>query len=263
MTPILAYHAVSSRFDVGISRVSPKQFRKQIKWLHDEGYLGVTLASYLSGAGQQGTRRVVLTFDDGYASLDSAADTLSAYGFAGTAFVVTDFVGRSNTWDYRFFIRDLRHANFEQLQALRRAGWEIGSHSRRHDYLPGLRDAPLLADLCQSRRTLQQQLGATVTSISYPFGCVDQRVSALAGEAGYTCGVGLGLPLHRQRRLGMMCLPRLGVYLFDSPGLFARKIRAIERDDERIFALQQAISFCSRGTILLKQARSMFHGQAD
>jgi hypothetical protein len=42
----------------------------------------------------------LLTFDDGYASLDEYAyPVLADLGFTATTFLVTDFIGLENTWD--------------------------------------------------------------------------------------------------------------------------------------------------------------------
>ena len=45
-------------------------------------------------------RAVLITFDDGYLDfLTYAWPLLKSYGFSATVFLVTDEVGRSNSWD--------------------------------------------------------------------------------------------------------------------------------------------------------------------
>ena len=42
--PILTYHMVDTKFEIGITRVTPKQFEKHIQFLHNEGYKSLTVS---------------------------------------------------------------------------------------------------------------------------------------------------------------------------------------------------------------------------
>ena len=255
-TPILAYHLISDKFDLGIARTTPKQFREQMRWLHDNGYTSLTLRNYAgqnSAGATLAARNVVITFDDAYASVARAAEMMQPFGFSGTCFAISDFIGRYNDWDYQFFGRKHLHASAALLRELTTAGWEVGSHSSRHAHLPGLDDTTLLADLAGSKNRLQDILGLKVESLSYPFGRANARVCRFAGAAGYSCAVGLGPAPKRLQNAQLMYLPRLGVYLFDSMRTFAAKIKNFGDNRSAAFLAQRLVGFFAGGTVLFKK----------
>src|SRR5438105_5274459 len=95
--PILMYHYIRVNPDprdrVGYNlSVTPDDFRRQMDWLELNGYHPVTLEDlrgYLLGNGGLPSRPVVLTFDDGYRDLFSAAfPILLRHQFKAVAYVV-------------------------------------------------------------------------------------------------------------------------------------------------------------------------------
>ncbi|MFQ5633196.1 MAG: polysaccharide deacetylase family protein, partial [bacterium] len=256
--PILAYHLVTDNFDLGFARTNLKQFKRQMCWLHENGYQTLTLSENLNklrpgNNDRNFQKRIVLTFDDAYASLENAYEIMSEYGFVGTCFAISDYIGKDNSWDYQFGSRKIQHADAGFLKKLMNTGWEIGSHSCRHSHLASLPEEIVYKELSCSKEKIADLTSAAVHSISYPFGYTDNRVCTIASNCGYQCGVGLGLPLHKQLILGRMCLPRLGIYLFDTLYSFAKKLAAFARYKRSAFFMQQIISFGTKGTILLKK----------
>jgi peptidoglycan/xylan/chitin deacetylase (PgdA/CDA1 family) len=75
----------------------------------------------------------------------------------------------------------------EDVQALADAGFEVGFHTLRHDYLPGLGDSELAAAMRDGGGELERVAGP-VRSIAYPHGGADRRVADAAREAGYSYG---------------------------------------------------------------------------
>lgn len=140
-------------------------------------------------------RAVVLTFDDGYASVvDNAWPLLRDRGWTATLFVVTDSLER----DLRFPWDDhttgdptgrLRLATGDELAKAAADGLDLGSHTCTHPRLTGLDEASLAHELGHSRRVLGDLLGREVTSIAYPAGAWDTRVRRAADAAGYTVGI--------------------------------------------------------------------------
>jgi hypothetical protein len=127
MPPVLAYHLVDRRLDAGIAWMPPRRFERQIAWLAEAGYRSLSLSEYLQGGNL--TKRVVITFDDGYRSLvQYALPILSRYHFRATVFVIAGYVGRPNLWDVKFFLPRFHHLDWSELRTLLAAGWEIGSH---------------------------------------------------------------------------------------------------------------------------------------
>jgi peptidoglycan/xylan/chitin deacetylase (PgdA/CDA1 family) len=101
--PILAYHKVDTRMELGGTMISPKRFAGHLAYFKKNGYQSVTLsrAVELMRQGESGGKKYLcLTFDDAYAGLyHHAFPLLKEYGFTATVFVVTDYAGRTNDWD--------------------------------------------------------------------------------------------------------------------------------------------------------------------
>ncbi len=254
--PILAYHLVTDRPDLGFARVSKAQFRRQMQWLADAGFHSIRVRDLLGGASNPSERWMILTFDDAYSCIEDAAEVMQQYGFVGTCFVISNFMGKANSWDYRFGIRNWKHADTALLRHLLQAGWEIGSHTANHSYLPSLDDHALKYELIESKRALQREFQTQVDSISYPFGRTNQRVCKLAHSAGYRIGVSLGLAPKISDACGIMALPRIGVYSFEPLSVFAMKLNRFYRQTHWILAYQRIISFFSNGTIIWKKLGS-------
>src|SRR5207245_7092409 len=105
--PVLMYHRVdpqlSARDPVTVHlTVMEPAFATQLRLLRDAGYRSMPLDLLRAALDQPAplpARRVVLTFDDGYADHYTVIfPLLRRYGFVGTFFVVTSSVG---TRDHR------------------------------------------------------------------------------------------------------------------------------------------------------------------
>jgi peptidoglycan/xylan/chitin deacetylase (PgdA/CDA1 family) len=192
--------------------VSVGVFRRQMERLARDGWRTVTLSEYCS-AFRVPRSAFLLTFDDAYASLaEHAYPVLADLGFTATTFVITDYVGRENTWDVRYTWRRLRHLDWDTIERWRVRGFEFASHSATHPRLTWLDDAALDDELGRSRETLTDRLGPEAgAAVAYPFGAADQRVLARAAAAGYT--IGFGGP--RGNAADPLYLPRSPVYAWD------------------------------------------------
>ena len=108
---------------------------------------------------------------------------------------------------------DCRPMSWTQLREMHAAGCEIGSHGVHHRMLAKLPQPALDAELRDSRATLERELGAPVTLLSYPVGgdaSFDARVVEAAMAAGYRaacsyiCGTN---PAHAIDRYALRRLP--------------------------------------------------------
>jgi len=184
--PILMYHQVAPhRKGSALNRwrVSPAKFARQLDLLAARGYRVLALRDLLD-APDDGTKRVVLTFDDGYDAIrKSALPLLQARGFSATVFVVADRLGGANDWDAERPGEALLAA--DGVRALHEAGIEIGSHGATHRALPSLPDEELARETAGSRDALEALVGAPVASFCYPYGAFDDRAVAAVARAGY------------------------------------------------------------------------------
>ncbi len=129
---------------------------------------------------------VLLTFDDGFESIaQNAIPQVQARGWGAVVFLISGFVGRDDSWDVRVLGGSRPLLNWSEVRALASAGIVFGSHSRTHRDLTALSSVRLRAELCDSKREIEDQVGQPVTLLSYPFGRHSERVRDAAREAGY------------------------------------------------------------------------------
>ena len=217
--PVLCYHRIGGPLELGVTRVAQSVFTRQMESLARAGWRTLNLAGF---ANPQATahppRTFLLTFDDGYASLaERAYPVLEKLGFTATTFVITDFVGRDNTWDVQYTWRRLPHLGWPEIERWQARGFGFASHGARHRRLTWLDDGAVADELGRARQALVDRLGVDAgRAIAYPFGAVDERVERLAGHAGHELGFGgvggggggdHGSPLN---------LPRVPVYMWDA-----------------------------------------------
>ncbi len=216
--PILCYHKIDTRFELGFTRLGPRAFRRQVETLARAGFRALGSADLLFPRPVDGApSTVVFSFDDGYAALaEHAFPVLADHGFGALVFVITDYVGRDNTWDVQYGWRAFRHLDWDALARWRERGMEVHAHGTSHARLTWLPDDAVAEELGRARDAIAAHLGAAPAAVSYPFGDVDDRVRRLAVAAGYT----LGFAGPRGGLAGdPMRLPRLPVYAWDRFGV--------------------------------------------
>ena len=186
--PILAYHRFGEKN--GKMVVTPEAFAAQMKYLAENDYRVIPLADlveFLAGKRSLPHRAVVITADDGYASVyRHAYPVLKQYGFPATVFVYTDFIGAGDalTWP--------------QMQEMIASGLiDIESHSKSHEslvaMLPGESERSYRArvdkELTVGRDVLQRKLGVHISIFAYPYGDASAAVVERAQKADYQLAV--------------------------------------------------------------------------
>lgn len=174
---ILMYHDVSENPTTVTPEHRPyvldtSDFRRQMGFAASTGFRVLTVSEWC--APPRPPRALVLTFDDGHVSNhDVALPILLEHRLKATFFIVAGRIGRGETMGWK------------QLRALHAAGMEIGSHTMTHRPPSTLDDSDLRYELAESRRVLEDGLGAPVTSISSPTGFFNPRMRGIAREVGY------------------------------------------------------------------------------
>jgi peptidoglycan/xylan/chitin deacetylase (PgdA/CDA1 family) len=229
---VLCYHAVSDSWPAALA-AAPEQLEEHVKRLLERGYVGTTFTEALRG--RTDGRALAVTFDDAYRSvIELGFPLLSRLGVPATVFAPTSFIGSDRPMSWPGIDEwlggphepELTPMGWDELESLRAAGWEIGSHSSSHPRLTRLGDAELAEELDSSRETLQERLGAPCTSIAYPYGDVDRRVARAARDSGYEAGGGLAAYEFGSDTLHW---PRVGVYRRDSAQRFRLKVSRLAR----------------------------------
>src|ERR1041384_5388842 len=217
MPPVLCYHRVGGPLELGVTRVGRTVFERQMRALAMAGGRALSLAEFEQSAIRNPRSAMLLTFDDGYASLaDTAYPVLADLGFTATTFLITDYIGRENTWDVRNTWHRLSHLDWDTIARWQARGFEFGSHTATHRRLTWLPEDAVAEELGRSRNELVQHLGPGAgRAIAYPFGALDARITRMAAAAGYTTGFG-GV----RRGVGdALALPRVPVYMWDRGSL--------------------------------------------
>lgn len=202
-TACLMYHEIAlpgrdlCDSDPGYARyaVAINRFTEQLQFLKNTGRPGINVSQMLANPG----RGIALTFDDGCETdLITAAPLLHDFGFQATSYVTVGFLGKRG-----FMSR-------QQARELGNAAFEIGCHSISHPYLTDLDSDGMQREIADAKKQLEDIVGRAVNHFSCPGGRWDQRVVAVAKQAGYesvaTSQVGLNA-LGADR----FCLSRIAV----------------------------------------------------
>ena len=220
---IFTYHAIDQRNSV-IS-VKPGLFRRQMELLAENDIVGISLGQAMAAferSGQFPARSVVLTFDDGYVSVhENALPVMKSLGFSGTVFIPTDFVGLSGQQANKLNVDlDRKMMNWQELEVLKAAGFELGAHSKSHPDLTRLTPAELEDEIGDGKRSLEKYLGEPALSFAYPYGYYNEKVRQAAGQHfRYACTTELG---HNRPGVDWLLQKRIDVYYLEKESMFLR-----------------------------------------
>ncbi|MCL6633843.1 MAG: polysaccharide deacetylase family protein [Alicyclobacillus herbarius] len=163
--PILMYHDIVYLPHNSLG-MSPQQFAREMQYLHDHGFHTINLGQ-LYAAMYHGyrlpSRPIVLTFDDGYESVyTNAYPVLKRYGFQGTVFMISGFVGHHGRHPF---------LTWGELSTMQRSGViDVESHTVHHIDLATASDAQIQYELQASAATLEQHLHHPIRYFCYPSG---------------------------------------------------------------------------------------------
>ncbi|GAB5414972.1 MAG: hypothetical protein Cons2KO_25750 [Congregibacter sp.] len=186
--PILCYHQFTNA-DTPAHKLElrARDFEAQLKFLRDNNYQILSFADaseIMSGERPMPEKGVVLTIDDGYASVyDLAWPLLQKYQAKATLFIYTDFIGAgaAMTWD--------------ELREMRDSGLiEIESHGKSHASLAPLPEdkseaaykTRLAEELSASEANFMARLGKPPAFLSYPYGNSSRIIADMLKDSGYS-----------------------------------------------------------------------------
>ena len=194
--PILMYHNVSSgeprRFNV-----IPESFEEQLKYLKDNGYYCVSLDKWYESILTRTPikdKGICITFDDGYFNFyEYAWPLLEKYGFTATMFVVTNNIGKTNSWDIKS-LADVPQPllSREHIIELSKSGITFGSHTHTHPNLKTLTNQQVELEMLMSKNILEDLLDCNVTTLCYPYTISDPNIQELVIKCGYMNAVSGG-----------------------------------------------------------------------
>ena len=224
---ILTYHSLDDSDSV-IS-VSPRVFAAQMQSLAQSG-LPVVALDEVPSLLRREESAVALTFDDGFRNFrDHAAPVLARHGFPATVFLVTGHIGGDNGWATQpASVTRQPLLDWDEIKALRAAGICFGAHTVSHPVLTQLPPFAAEAEMRDSKRAIEAELGESVDTFAYPYGARDASTRALAQpHFRIACSVQLG---YAETTSDLMDLERLDMYYWraqsDLSHLFTARMRA-------------------------------------
>ncbi len=189
--PILTYHKISYQKEFGLTTIKPDIFKLQLNILKNHKYYIRTFTELDGQHSTEAEQQAILTFDDGYESVyQNAFPIMQELKIRGVIFIITDYINKKNEWESYPLLRKFTHLNKDQINELHQAGFEIGSHSRRHLYLSNKPDRILKSEIEDSKKIIEDIIGSEVISFCYPFGRYNQRVVEYVRTAGYKYAMG-------------------------------------------------------------------------
>jgi peptidoglycan/xylan/chitin deacetylase (PgdA/CDA1 family) len=181
---------------------------------------------------------------------------MQEFGFIGTIFVITGYVGKLNKWDVNLGNIKFKHLDWKQIRELHKAGFEIESHTVHHADLTRIPLSIVQTELDISKKEIEDQINCEVKFISFPFGRYNANIVEISKSCGYIKGCGF-LTGSEERKKSFV-LERKAYYFFD--GLWSLNAKLSNNiwsvfEDLKL----RAINFCSYGTSLVKPTKFNYY----
>jgi peptidoglycan/xylan/chitin deacetylase (PgdA/CDA1 family) len=188
------YHHVFSDEQMGLAR--------QLRYLSGVGeFLSMDDAvSIVNGVRSPDGCYICIGFDDGLKNcVTGALPVLADFRVPAIFYVVPDLMGQSfdadnplarDRFDFQGHETALEFMTWEDCKTLLAAGMAVGSHSRSHARLARLDRTQALAEMTDSKKTIEDMLAVPCKHFCAPYGLpgthyVAERDPELAREAGY------------------------------------------------------------------------------
>jgi len=212
---VLTFHSISS--EPGPTSIAPATFRMQIEILAEAGFKSMGCQAFIDWREGRidSTRRVLVTFDDGYADFASAAlPILREHGFSAIVFLPTGKLGAREDW--RGANRSKRPLmDWPTVAELARSGIEFGGHGITHADLTRLAPAQRREEIAGSARDLEAHLGVRPRSFAAPYGRVSPETIA---DIAQHYEAAFGTRFDRARRAcDRFDVPRIEMHYFRDP----------------------------------------------
>jgi peptidoglycan/xylan/chitin deacetylase (PgdA/CDA1 family) len=178
--PVLLYHGIRENATGSVPSVEEKYyvtrelFREQLSLIRNLGLRVVGLPEIIERSLPSGQPAVAITFDDGLLSdYRYALPLLQEAGVTAHFFISTARVGTP------------RYMDWTEIDALHKAGMQIGSHGHHHADLSLPTLSVLIEELTRSRSLLEGRLDAPVLLFSAPYGLTSRRLFFAAEQSGF------------------------------------------------------------------------------
>ncbi|MDQ6418780.1 endo-1,4-beta-xylanase [Paenibacillus sp. LHD-117] len=209
--PVILYHRVVDNATDDWTHTSLDDFKKQMKYLNDNGYDTLSAEQYvniLEGTEQAPDKPILLTFDDATPDfITHALPVLKQYGMKSVQFVISDWIGGGYSM------------STEQLEALTdESSVSLQNHSKTHN---GTNDSAA-GEVWTSQITKEQAVGEIAATntylhgitgkqpvlLAYPYGAYNANAEAAAEENGIKYAFKVGYPNQGDYAMGRHYMKR-------------------------------------------------------
>lgn len=176
---VFCFHSVAD--NDWLFNVNPRKFESLINELSKTRKI-VNLRRMLNESGNKIKDKVSITFDDGYEDVFTEAyPILKKYGIKACVFInnVPDDNGDFGYLDGKKLL------NLKQIRMLKRAGWDIGYHTKTHPDLSKLSEKDLNVEITESKKKVERSLGFRLDYFAYPHGEFNKSVLQIVQKAGF------------------------------------------------------------------------------
>jgi peptidoglycan/xylan/chitin deacetylase (PgdA/CDA1 family) len=138
------------------------------------------------------SRRLVITFDDGYRdNHDVVAVELQKRRLPACFFIATGFVGSNQVawWDAKQSIRS-EWMNWDDVRDLLGQGFELGAHTITHADCGLVTGLAAIREIAGSKAQLEAAVGMPISHFAYPYGGPERMTNenrSIVRDAGFSC----------------------------------------------------------------------------
>ncbi|MDQ2963577.1 MAG: polysaccharide deacetylase family protein [Pseudomonadota bacterium] len=213
---VLTFHSISA--EPGPTSIDAATFRMQMDVLAEAGFASMTCQDFLAwheGRANGGTKRVLITFDDGFADFATVAfPILRERSFSCMVFVPTGKLGKREDWPgANASPRPLM--TWSTLSELARAGVEFGGHGITHADLTRLAPDRRREEIERCAQDLAERIGRRTRGFATPYGHVN---SAVRVDLARTYDVAFGTRFEYARpACDLFDVPRIEMHYFRKP----------------------------------------------
>lgn len=193
--PILMYHSISDEKEKSHPyyhvNTSPAVFEAHMRYLRENNYSVINLQDLeKSFDTRDSSEYVVITFDDGFHDFfTNVFPILNKYNFSATVFLPTGFIDNE-----RLSFKDKECMTWNEVRQLSSKGIIFGSHTVTHPQLNNLSTKEIENEIKLSKNKIEDEIGITVESFSYPFALPENKefflkLKKILIKSGYVNGV--------------------------------------------------------------------------
>ncbi|MGO4348931.1 endo-1,4-beta-xylanase [Paenibacillus sp. MCAF9] len=180
--PVILYHVITDN-PSGDYQYSTANFKKQMKYLNDNGYTTVSAEQYVDiivNGATAPSKPILLTFDDATPDfITNALPVLTQYNMKAVSFVIQDNIG---SWGM----------TLSQLNTLKNnPNISLQNHTKTHDqavWTTSITKATAAAEIQSANTFLKGITGKDPILLAYPYGNYNADVKAAATENGIKVG---------------------------------------------------------------------------